>query len=267
MPRANRHFLPGLVWHITHRCHRREFLLKFARDRSAYLRWLFEARKRFGLCVLNYMITANHVHLLILDRGDDVIARSLQLAAGRSAQQYNQRKARQGAFWEDRYHATAVETDAHLHRCIAYIDLNMVRAGVVHHPSAWAHSGYNEIQNPPDRYRLIDLNALADVCGLSSTPALQRAHRDWVESALAEHQLMRQAHWSESIAVGSERFAQEVKTRLGVTARYRAVVPTDESYALREPSIAYTGCFEHEMEPLSTENTRIWDMNAGASDA
>jgi hypothetical protein len=21
MPRANRHFVPGLVWHITHRCH------------------------------------------------------------------------------------------------------------------------------------------------------------------------------------------------------------------------------------------------------
>jgi hypothetical protein len=34
MPRANRHFLPGFVWNITHRCHRREFLLKFARDRN-----------------------------------------------------------------------------------------------------------------------------------------------------------------------------------------------------------------------------------------
>ena len=31
MPRANRHFLPGYVWHITHRCHKKEFLLKFAR--------------------------------------------------------------------------------------------------------------------------------------------------------------------------------------------------------------------------------------------
>ena len=24
MPRANRHFLPGYVWHITHRCHQRK---------------------------------------------------------------------------------------------------------------------------------------------------------------------------------------------------------------------------------------------------
>src|SRR5690606_12157481 len=66
MPRANRYFLKGHVWHITHRCHRREFLLKFAKDRQRWLYWLFEARKRFGLCVLNYMVTSNHIHLLVL---------------------------------------------------------------------------------------------------------------------------------------------------------------------------------------------------------
>ena len=98
------------------------------RDRRRYLHWLFEAKKRFGLSVLNYMITSNHVHLLIKDTGPNVIADSMQLIAGRTAQEYNQRKDRQGAFWEDRYHATAIEADEHLHRCLIYIDLNMVRA-------------------------------------------------------------------------------------------------------------------------------------------
>ncbi|MFN0313771.1 MAG: hypothetical protein ACKVQA_01860 [Burkholderiales bacterium] len=56
MPRANRYFLPGHVWHITHRRRERAFLLKFARDRAVYLRWLFEARKRYGICVLNYLV-------------------------------------------------------------------------------------------------------------------------------------------------------------------------------------------------------------------
>ena len=48
MPRANRYFLPDHVWHITHRCHKKEFLLKFAKDRKRWLHWLFEARKRFA---------------------------------------------------------------------------------------------------------------------------------------------------------------------------------------------------------------------------
>ena len=34
MARAKRHFIPGYIWHITHRCHKREFLLKFSKDRQ-----------------------------------------------------------------------------------------------------------------------------------------------------------------------------------------------------------------------------------------
>ena len=49
MARVKRHYLPGHVWHITHRCHKKEFLLKFARDRCQWLQWLFEAKKRYGI--------------------------------------------------------------------------------------------------------------------------------------------------------------------------------------------------------------------------
>jgi putative transposase len=76
----------------------KQFLLKFARDRRRYLHWVFEAKKRFGLSVLNYVVTCNHVHLLVKDTGRDVISQSIQLIAGRTAQEYNQRKNRQGAF-------------------------------------------------------------------------------------------------------------------------------------------------------------------------
>ena len=95
MPRANRHYIPGYVWHITHRCHKKEFLLKFAIDRRRWLQWLFEARKRYGLSVLNYIATSNHIHLLVRDNGDrDVIPKSIQLIAGRTGQAFNQRKNR-----------------------------------------------------------------------------------------------------------------------------------------------------------------------------
>jgi len=73
--------------------------------------WLFEAKKRYGLRVLNYTVTSNHIHLLVVDGKEaDTLPSSLQLIAGRTGQQYNQRKQRRGAFWEDRYHATAVES-------------------------------------------------------------------------------------------------------------------------------------------------------------
>lgn len=46
MARAKRHYLPGHVWHLTHRCHKKEFLLKFSRDRRRWTEWLFQAKKR-----------------------------------------------------------------------------------------------------------------------------------------------------------------------------------------------------------------------------
>jgi len=57
------------------------------------------------------MVTSNNIHLLVADNGDrDTIPNSIQLIAGRTGQEFNKRKTRKGAFWEDRYHATAVET-------------------------------------------------------------------------------------------------------------------------------------------------------------
>jgi putative transposase len=149
MPRANRFFLPEYIWHITHRCHKKEFLLKFLRDRNRWIYWLFEAKKRYKLVVLNYSVTSNHIHLLVYDKsGESVIADSMQLIAGRTGQEYNQRKNRRGAFWEDRYHATAISNDQHLIQCMHYIDFNMVRAGMVDHPKKWKTGGYYEINHP-----------------------------------------------------------------------------------------------------------------------
>ncbi len=82
------------------------------------------------------MATSNHVHLLVVDDGNEAaIRQSIQLIAGRTGPEYNnQRKKRKGAFWEDRYHAMAVECDRHLTQCMLYVDMNMVRAGVVNNP-------------------------------------------------------------------------------------------------------------------------------------
>ena len=262
MPRANRHYIPGYIWHITHRCHKKEFLLKFARDRRRYLQWLFEAKKRFGLSVLNYTVTSNHIHLLVRDNGDrDVIPNSIQLIAGRTGQEFNQRKNRKGAYWEDRYHATAVETDRHLIQCMLYIDLNMVRAGVVGHPSEWAFSGYNEIQAPRERYALIDYEGLRKLLNFSGMNELADAYRGWVDEALSANGRLREGKWSESIAVGSKSFVTMTKEKLGIKAKGREVVGGHGSYMLQESSAAYKGILGHENEALRLENTYFWDDN------
>ena len=260
MPRANRHYIPGCVWHITHRCHKKEFLLNFARDRRRYLQWLFEAKKRYGLSVLNYMVTSNHIHLLIRDNGErDVIPRPVQLIAGRTGQEFNQRKNRKGAYWEDRYHATAVETDRHLIQCMLYMDLNMVRAGVVGHPSEWAFSGYNEIQAPRERYALIDYRGLRELLNFTRVNELADAYRGWVEQSLHADDHHREGKWTESVAVGSEGFVTVIKERLAIKVKGREVIGKNGSYELRETRVPYGATLTPKNDLLRLQNTCFWD--------
>jgi REP-associated tyrosine transposase len=254
MPRGNRHRLPGYVWHVTERCHRRQFLLKFARDRRNWVRWLYQSRKRFGLSVLNYQVTSNHVHLLVRDGGAGEIERSMQLIAGCTGQAYNRRKHRRGAFWEDCYHATAVDTDEYLARCLVYIDLNMVRAGAVDHPREWQESGYQEIQSRTARYRIIDREALCDLLGVADED-LARVRNDWIESRLGRGNVEREKRWSEAVAVGGRTFVERVQDELAARARYRCVEDIDGLSVLRDGGERYWPQVGVEIGALSSKMT------------
>ncbi len=177
---------------------------------------MFQAKKRYGLSILNYIITSNHIHLLVFDNGEKgVIPNSLRLVAGRVGQEYNIRKNRNGAYWEDRYHATAIQTNKHLIKCIVYIDLNMVRTGIVSHPSEWKHCGYNEIQNPKKRYNIIDFAGLMKFLQIDDYEMLKESLHKWVEEELKNRNQVRDSKWTESIGVGDKSFLNTIKEKLG----------------------------------------------------
>ena len=259
MARAKRHYLPGQVWHLTHRCHKREFLLRFAKDKRRYMQWLFEAKRRYGLTVLNYIVTSNHVHLLVVDDGDrDTIAKSMQLVAGRVGQEYNERKKRKGAFWQDRYHATAIQIGEHLLRCLVYIDLNMVRAGAVNHPCEWLFGGYNEIQSPRRKCVLIAHEKLAALTGYRSYDAFCESHQRWVNESLASCNNAYDGQWTSSIAVGSEQFIERIKAHLRVKASGRKIRKVPGGYALRERQNSYIDDFGPQKGNIGHKNTYNW---------
>ena len=239
MPRANRHFVAGQIWHITQRCHQRHFLLRFDVDRRRWLYWLFQARRRYGLSVLNYVVTSNHVHLLVHDHGNDAIADAMQLIAGRTAQEYNHRHDRHGAFWEDRYHATAVAGETHLSRCMLYIDMNMVRAGAVTDPADWTASGYHETQHPRRRGARLDHPRLCELLGFDTLGQLQHARRERVAERIAAGVDLRDPVWTESVAVGSLDYTLLMRRALAYSNPGREPHPEPDGWSLREHPARY----------------------------
>jgi putative transposase len=138
----------------------------------------------------------------------------------------------------------------------------MVRNGVVPHPSSWAHGGYNEIQNPPLRYSLINREQLIACCGSTSDEQLRKEHRHWVEEAIHHNRVKgREPEWTDAIAVGSEAFVDEIRKKLQARQMGRKVREVKDHYELREPGAVYNAHFDPEKVLLSTENTYCLDLN------
>jgi putative transposase len=208
------------------------------------MHWLFEAKRRFKIVVLNYIVTSNHIHLLLKDdSAQRKIPLFMQLLQSRTAQEYNRRKKRKGAFWEDRYHATAVETGDHLIQCMTYINLNMVRAGVVRDPIEWKESGYFEIQNPRKRKQLIDYLYLSKILNVEVS-YLQVLQKERIKEALVNSNLEREGKWTESIAVGSEDYIDGIRRKLNIKAIGRRIRIIEGGYELAEAEIPYKHLFE-----------------------
>lgn len=122
---------------------------------------------------------------------------------------------------------------------MVYIDLNMVRAGTVQHPSDWTHCGYNEIQRPPARFRKINIDALAGLLGFSDLEGMRTSYRSWIDTALHKGKLEREPCWTESVAVGEVNFLKSVQKELDISNPGRRLYTNDSHCVLREEWVAY----------------------------
>ncbi len=227
MPRANRYILPGYAYHLTYRCHDRKFLLRCRLDRIEYCTRLRNAVRKHRISLFGFCVTCNHVHLLgMCDRLSN-LSRFMQQLEGGFADYYNLRKHRSGAFWGERFHCTMIDGGDHLWNCLRYIDLNMVRAGVVRHPNEWAWCGFHELVGRRQRYRLLDIERLVELLGLSRREALAEIHQQRILQSIDNNRLIREGIWTESIAVGSQAFLKEIVSRTKKRKRLHMAAPED----------------------------------------
>jgi putative transposase len=143
MPRKSRIAFPNLPHHIVQRGHSRRDVFFGDFDRTDYLNTLAECREALGIKIYGYCLMSNHVHLLVdpaADAGN--ISTLMKRLAGRHARRINLRNSWSGSIWESRFKCSPIETDRYLLTCGRYIDLNPVRAGVVHAPEDYAWSSY-----------------------------------------------------------------------------------------------------------------------------
>ena len=91
---------------------------------------------------------------------------------------YNRRHNRRGYFWGDRFKSVIVENGMTLINCLAYIDLNPLRAGLVERPEQyrWNSLGYHIQTGNEDNFLSLDFG-LIEFGVLDAKERLQRYRR------------------------------------------------------------------------------------------
>jgi putative transposase len=243
VPNASRYLEPGYTYHLTHRCHDRRFLLRTIRERSDYREWLREGARRYGVPVYNYCVTSNHVHVIVHVDAPGAVSSLMQLASATVARHWNRLKKHEGSFWEHPFQCTIVQNGQHLLNCMRYVSLNMVRAGVVGHPSEWRWCGDDELTGRRSRYRLLAVERMLDSLELPSMAAFERLYREGINEHLARRQLARDAVWTEALAVGDQAFVERVARSIGHRYRFAysdAGTSSPGAVCVREPGACYS---------------------------
>ena len=201
MPRIPRIFVkgPNVAYHVISRTALDGFVL--GPQEKDYLlslfRWLSSV---FFVEVFGFCIMGNHFHLLcrmlphenfsddeVLSRvkryyGEEHeikdlspekilywrkrledLSRYVQEIKQRFSRWFNKRKGRKGYFWGDRFKSVIIETGEALLNCLAYIDLNPVRAGLVERPEEyrWCSLAYHIGTGNKGRFLSTDLGVAA----------------------------------------------------------------------------------------------------------
>jgi putative transposase len=107
---------------------------------------LRDARAKFSLSLYNYCLMTNHVHLLFAVPQEDTLSKAMHWVGYTFSRKFNKLSGRHGHLWENRFRSAIVEDECYFLRCLTYLDLNPVRAGIVTSPSDYAWCGHRALR-------------------------------------------------------------------------------------------------------------------------
>jgi REP element-mobilizing transposase RayT len=173
---------PGAIYHVTTRGNNREQVVWDDRDRTILLRSIDQAARRHGWIVLAYCLMTNHFHLIVqVPLGG--LSEGMRLLNGGFARRMNARHGRVGHLFQNRFHSTKIESDAHLLEACRYVVLNPVRAGLCENPDQWRWSSYRACAGLELAHTFLAVDALLGLFGTRPWRA-RRQYRTFVQDAL-----------------------------------------------------------------------------------
>ncbi|MEJ8820691.1 transposase [Variovorax humicola] len=210
MARLPRLTLADQPHHVIQRGNNRQPIFIDSQDHERMLSLLGEHAPRFAVALHAYVLMGNHFHLLATPATVDGLPKLMQ-AVGRSyVRWFNDRHDRSGTLWEGRYRSTLIQADKYLLACMAYIDLNPVRAGIVREARDYPWSSHNHYAGLRTD-RLVTPHPL--YWALGNTPfAREAAYADLVRAGISPRdQILLTESTLQGWAAGDARFVEKLQ--------------------------------------------------------
>jgi putative transposase len=125
---------------ITFSCYGRKPKLGQPAAREIFERALERTRRRYGFCVIGYVVMPEHVHLLVSEPEDGTLATALQALKQSVSRTLALRSLE--PFWQARYYDFNVWTAKKHTEKLKYLHRNPVVRGLVAKPEDWPSSSY-----------------------------------------------------------------------------------------------------------------------------
>lgn len=212
MARLPRLTVPGYPHHVIQRGNNRQPIVLSDADRETLLGLVAENALKYRVALHAYVLMDNHFHLLLTPETDDGVPQMMQAVGRRYVRYFNDLHQRSGTLWEGRYRSTLIQSASYLLACMAYMDLNPVRAGMVAQASDFPWSSHRHyIGLAPDRR----LTPHALYWGLGNTPfAREAAYAEMVRGGLSAQQVALITDTaSRGWALGDADFVAELQKR------------------------------------------------------
>ena len=210
MARLPRLTLPGYPHHIIQRGNNSQAIFALQADYQTLLNLLLENAQKFKVAIHAYVLMPNHFHLLATPETSDGLPQMMQAVGRRYVRWFNDAQGRTGTLWEGRYKSTVIDTEQYLLTCMAYMDLNPVRAGLVGQAADYAWSSHGHyIGQKVDK--LITPHPL--VWGLGNTPfAREAAYAELVKDGISASQQVKLTDSAlRGWALGDDDFVKELQ--------------------------------------------------------
>lgn len=153
MPRKSRKLIGNAFMHNMVQGINKEYIFQREMQKNKYIRLIKKYSEKYKILVLAYCVMDNHAHLLTYSENIKNISLFMKEVNTEYAIYYNKSKNRVGYVFRNRFNSKPIYSQEYLLKCIKYVHMNPVKAGISKKEKDYKFSSYknyldkNEIIN------------------------------------------------------------------------------------------------------------------------